>query len=94
MACTCEVTTIRHFNAVLIYFLQQQQSSILSCIKTVSYNSLNFSNYLILHTTIHSPHSNPKRSGIGGLWYCGEGHLLGTLHPTRPGPNLFYVSEE
>ena len=25
--------------------------------------------------------------GTGGFWYLGEGHLLGTLHPTRPGPN-------
>ena len=32
--------------------------------------------------------------GTGGFWYLGEGHLLGTLHPTRPGPNLFYVGEE
>ena len=32
--------------------------------------------------------------GTGGFWYLGKGHLLGTLHPTRPGPNLFYVGKE
>ena len=28
------------------------------------------------------------------LWYCWEGNLLGTLHPTIFEPNLFYVGEK
>ena len=47
----------------------------------------------ILHTSPHSPHSSPCL-GTGGFWYLGEGHLFETLHPTRPGPNLFYVGEK
>ena len=32
--------------------------------------------------------------GTNGFWYLGEGQLVRILHPTRPGPNLFYVGEE
>ena len=48
----------------------------------------------IVHTPLHSPHSTLLVFGTGGLWYRGEGHLLETLHPSWPGPNLFYVWEE
>ena len=48
----------------------------------------------IYYTLPLTHHIHILAFGTGGFWYLGEGHLLGTLHPTRPGPNLFYVGEE
>ena len=47
---------------------------------------------IFTHSLIHQIHL--LAFGTDGLWYCSEGLLLGTLHPTRPGPNLFYVGDE
>ena len=58
----------------------------------VRYPSLVKLIYIFTHF-FHSPHSSFTFE-TDGLWYCGESYLLGTLHPPRPGPNLFYVVEE
>ena len=52
-------------------------------------------NYIHIYYTLPiTYHIHLLSFGTSGFWYLKEGHLLGTLHPTRPGPNIFYVGEE
>ena len=85
-ACTIQIG-IRHF--YLNNLLQHQLY--FSTSKYAIPLSLNL--YIFLHIPLIN-HIHLFAFGTDGLWYRGEGHLLGTLHPTRPGPNLFYVGEE
>ena len=52
--------------------------------------------YIYIYNTLRLTHIiHLFAFGTVGFGYLGEGQLLGTLHPTRPGPNLFfYIGEE
>ena len=85
-ACTIQIG-IRHF-----YFNHLQQHQL--CSSTSKYAiRLSLNLYIFLHIPlIH--HIHLFAFWTDGLWYRGEGRLFGTLHPTRSGPNIFYVGEE
>ena len=85
-ACTIQIG-IRQF-----YFNNLQQHQLYSSTSQYAI-PLCLNLYILLHIPlIHNIYL--FAFGTDGLWYHGEGHLLGTLHPTRPGLNLFYVGEE
>ena len=83
-----------HHSKMHSQFLIQQSTTTSTLLFkiNVSYPSLFKLIYIFTLPLIHHIYLLPF--GTDGLWYRGEGHLIGTLHPTRPGPNLFYVGEK
>ena len=86
-ACTIQIG-IRHFK----FNNSTTTSSQLFNNITVRYPLCNYK--YIYYTLPLTHHIHLLTFGTGGFFYLGEGHLFVTLHPTRPGPNLFYVGEE
>ena len=94
MGCTAKLQPLAIFNSTIKLF-----SITASIFKFNLYNNgMSYPSQILcikfFHTHLNSPHWIPSRAGIGGLSYLGEGHILGTLHPARLGPNLFFVGEE
>ena len=77
------------FNSTI---LQQQQVNLSTTSRCAIPSVIKYTYYTLPLPLIHYIHL--LGFGTGGFWYLREGHLLGTLHHTRHGPNHFYVGWE